>query len=169
MFVKMITYDSEYGDANQFDNYAFSAESPDELIRAIVNRFKFLLESRTLLIDRENGFVDIVEMNSGKSAESYLIAYPSKQASDDDVNTLLLADGMFYDPDSESVGIGTDATVIWERLSDEDEEVIEAWGLSGTIDNQPTELGGAGYNHTLRGVNLTRYLFNLYQNHLSNS
>lgn len=169
MFIKMITYDSEYGDANLFDDYGFQTDSPDDLISAIKGRFKKLLEQKTLLIDREKGFVDVVEKNSRKSAESYLIAYPSKQASDDSTNSLLLADGIFYDPDSDLASISTDATVIWERLSEEDEEVIEAWGLSKVIENQPVELGGANYNDALRGIELTRYLFNLYQNHLQKS
>jgi len=163
MFVKMITYDSEYGDANEFDDYGFSAQSPDELITAVTDRFRTLLEKRVLLIDRERGSVDVVEKNSGKSAESYLIAYPSKQAFDEDTSSLLLADGVFYDPDSDSVSIGTHGTTIWERLSDENEEVIEEWGLIEVIEDQPPELGGANYSDTLDGIELMRYLFNLYK------
>lgn len=79
MFLQMITYDSEYGDAMLFDDYKFTAESYEDLLASVLARFDLLLKERTLIIDRESGFTNVVETLSGKTAESYVVAYTSEQ------------------------------------------------------------------------------------------
>ncbi len=64
----MITYDSEYGDAIVFDNYKFTAESYEDMLACMLARFDLLLKERTLIIDCEGGFTNIVETQSGKTA-----------------------------------------------------------------------------------------------------
>jgi hypothetical protein len=87
----------------------------------------------------------------------------------DGVNGLLLADSIFYDPDSKEISCGLDAFTFWDRLCDQDDDVIEAWGLSDIIENQPPQLGGThlGPGGGLQGWELTKFLFNLYKSRLA--
>jgi len=40
MFAKMVTYDSEYGDAIVFDEYSFSAQTYEGLMTNVLDRLK---------------------------------------------------------------------------------------------------------------------------------
>jgi len=166
MIVKMITYDSEYGDAAMFDGFAMSATSYPELLEQILIRFKNLLKSRTLVIDRESGYPNLVETRSGKTAESYLVAYKSTEHAETETSGLLLADGIFYDPDNDEISCGSDAYTAWERLCDEPDEVLASWRLTPIIANQPWQLNGS---KGLSGLPLAEFLFGLFISHANSS
>lgn len=168
MFVKMITYDSEYGDAIVFDEYSFSAQTHEGLMTNVLDRFEALIKNRTLTIDRESGFTNVVETQSGKTAESYVVAYPSEQNLEKGLNGLTVADCVFYNVDKKEISCGFEAYSFWDRFSDEDEDVINAWGLADILENQPPQLDGAKSSQGggLQGLKLTEYLFNLYRSHL---
>lgn len=164
MFMKMTTYDSEYGDAIVFDEYVFSAQSYEEFIGSVLARFDELIKGRTLLIDRESGFTNVVETRSGSTAESYIVTYPSEQDLMDEFNGISLANSIFYDPDAKTISCGLDAYSYWDRLCDEDDEVIEAWGLTEILNNRTPQLdsNNLGLHGGLEGWDLVRLLFDLY-------
>lgn len=168
MFVKMVTYDSEYGDASKFDEFALSVATYDELLTTIKSRFQELIRNRVLIIDRESGFANVVETLSGKTAESYLLAYPSKADLENDLNGITLANAIFYDPDSQELSFGFEAFSFWERFCDEDEDTLAVWGLTGILENQPKELDGTkfGPGCGLEGLELAKFLFELYESSL---
>ena len=116
MFVKMITYDSEYGDATQFDEFMLSVDTYDKLNTSVLDRYAELIRNRTLLIDSFDGSAHVVDTRSGNAAETYLLAYPSARDLEIDMNGLLLADGIFYDPDTQGISCGMEACSFWEQF-----------------------------------------------------
>lgn len=169
MFAQMITYDSSYGDARVFDDYTFATETYDEFISSVRSRFDWLLKNRTLIIDRESGFVGLVEPRSGESAESYIIAYRSEQDAADRTNGLELANSIFYDPDKKEMSCGIEVYSFRELLWDAGDGVLEAWGLEDILENPPPQLdvNSAGPGSRPSGWDLTKFLFALYQSRLA--
>jgi hypothetical protein len=138
------------------------------LLTNVLDRFEALIKNRTLIIDCESGFKNVVETKSGKTAESYVIAYPSARNLEKGLNGLAVADSIFYDPDKKEISCGFEVYSFWDRFSDEEEDVINAWGLADVLENQPPQLDGAKSSQKggLQGLKLTEYLFNLYRSHL---
>ncbi|MCD8517631.1 MAG: hypothetical protein LRY53_08095 [Burkholderiaceae bacterium] len=169
MFVRMITYDSSHGDAYVFDDYIFSAETYDEFILSVRSRFESLIENRALIIDRESGFLDLVEPHSGDSAESYIIAYRSEQDVVDRNNGLELANSIFYDPDKKEMSCRIEVYSFRELLWDAGDGVLEAWGLEGILENPPPQLdvNSAVPGPRPSGWDLTKFFFELYQSRLA--
>jgi hypothetical protein len=168
MFLKMITYDSEYGDAIVFDDYQFSATTYEEFLVSVLSHFDLLLKNQTLIIDRESGLVNVVATQSGKTAESFVLAYRSKKDLAEGINGLTVADCIFYDPDKKEVSCGFDAYSFWDRFSDEDDDVVNAWGLADVLENQPPQLDGTQFDQAggFQGLELAKFLFELYQSSL---
>jgi hypothetical protein len=168
MFLKMITYDSEYGDAIVFDDYQFSAKTYEEFLVSVLSHFDLLLNNRTLIIDRESSFVNVVATQSGATAESYVLAYPSENDLAEGINGLTVADCIFYDPDKREISCGFDAYSFWERFCDVDEDAINTWGLADVLENQPPQLDGTNFDRGggLQGLELAKFLFALYQSNL---
>ena len=168
MFLKMITYDSEYVDAIVFDDHQFSAKTYEEFLVSVLSHFDLLLNNRTLIIDRESGFVNVVATRSGATAESYVLAYPSEKDLAEGINGLTVADCIIYDPDKKEISCGFDAYSFWERFCDVDEDVINTWGLADVLENQPAQLDGTNFDHGagLQSLELAKFLFELYQSSL---
>lgn len=169
MFVQMITYDSGYGDASIFDDYTFAAETYDDFISSVLDRFDWLIKNRALIVDREAEFATLVEPRSGRQAETYLIAYKSEHDVAKGINGLELSNSIFYGPDTKEMSCGIEAYSFMDCLPDIDDGALEVWGLDDTLQNPPPELdvssGGPGC--LLNGWDLTKFLFELYQSRLA--
>lgn len=170
MFVRMITYDSEYGDANIFDDYHCVTETYDDLLSRVLGRFDWLIKNRTLIVDRETEFATLVEPRSGKQAETYLIAYQSEHDSAKGINGLELSNSIFYDPDTKEMSCGIEAYSFMDCLPDTiDDGALEVWGLGDLLQNPPPELGvrSVGPERPPNGWELTNFLFDLYQSRIA--
>jgi len=168
MHVKMVTYDSEHGDAIRFDEYKVSTESLGELIGKIQQRFRDLISQGSLRLDADADFTNVVDARSGKTVETYLIAYRSEQDLEDERFGLELASALFYTPQPEGLSWGEDAGAFWDYLNDLDQEVIDYWNLQPVIDAQPPELDGTRFfdGSDDGGPVLAGYLFGLYASRL---
>lgn len=166
MFVRMITYDSEYGDAITFDDFTFSVLSFDQFTAGLLGRFDELIKTRALIIEMENGVAVVVDPRSGKSAESYVLAYPCEQDAKNDVYGITLAGSLFYDPETREVSCGFDGYSFWDQFSELNADVIDAWGLRDVLENQPPELDATRPGGPLSEWKLTEFLFDLYQSSL---
>jgi hypothetical protein len=165
MHVKMVTYDSEYGDAIQFDHYKISADSFGELSAMIQARFRDLIGQGALRLDEDGDFTNVVDARSGKTVETYLIAYRSEQDLEGERFGLELASGIFYTPQPEGLSWGEDAGASWDYLNDLDQDVVDYWNLQSVIDAQPPELDGTRFLSGGEDAEpvLASYLFRLYQ------
>ena len=170
MFLKMVTYDSFKGDGLRFDEYVSSAKSFEELIEIIKSRFLDLIDNRDLIINREGDFTNIIETHSRRTVESFVMVYPSNTDLENGKNGITLLDQIFYDPDSQDISNGINATSFWEMLCDEDDEILVAWGLTDIRENQPPQLDGEnfGTDGMLYDLELAKFIFELFESSLSN-
>lgn len=166
MYVRMVTYDSDYGDEITFDEYIFSVLTFDEFKQVLLTRFDELIRTKTLIINRESGFANLVGPCSGKTAETYVIAYPCEQDAINCVNGIELALGLFYYPDTREISNVFDGWCFWSRFSEIDDHVTQAWGLGDVLENQPSELDTDCPDGPIGEWELTEFLFELYQSRL---
>jgi hypothetical protein len=166
MFVRMITYDSDYGDAITFDEHAFAVSTCDDFKADLLERLDELIECGTLSIDKESGFGNLVDPHTGKAAETYVVAYPSEQDTKNYVNGIAFAFGLFYYPETGEISNVYDESSFWNHLIELDDHVIKAWGLCDILENQPLELDGNSPEGPLAEWDLTEFLFELLQSRL---
>jgi hypothetical protein len=163
MILKMITYDSEYGDAVTFDEHLLFKDSYEQLRAGVSDRFVELIRNRILLVEQSG---DVVGARSGRTAETYLLAFPSINDAEAGVNGVELSSGIFFDVEGNEVSCGLDGYVFWDHLCDAEDGLIDTWELHDVLSDQPPELGGQ-QNKTssvLQGWELTKFLFDLLKN-----
>jgi hypothetical protein len=139
------------------------------LIAGILARFDELIRARTLIIDRESGFTEVVETTSGNTVETLLLAYPTMADIESNTNGIFLGDSIFYQPDKKELVSGFDCGFFWGTFCDLDDSVVRAWTLSEVKEHQPPQLNETevGPDAALEGLSLIKFLFELYQARLA--
>lgn len=168
MIIQMTTYDSIDGDGLVFDLYVFSASTFDGLVESVVTRFEELLGNETLVLRQEKDFVNVVDARTGKTAETYLTAYLKEDDAHANNDGMLLANAVFYNPNTRELSCDFDAFFCWDLICDTPDDLLVEWGLSGILQNQPCQLDGNSREPSggLCGLELVRFLFDLYNSQL---
>lgn len=155
MYFLLNIYDSYGGDANSFDRFIFYADSFGDLIAAVSQRHRALINDGTLAVNQQDWGQELVS-GDGDVAEANLTVFKSQADADAFENGLAFTNTLFFDPssDDDPISSGVDPDWLWERLNDEDEDLIAYWGLKNFISEKPAELS------KLYELPLLEYFFN---------
>ena len=159
MIVAQTIFDEDKGDGIVFDLTNFDVSSFEELDKQVIQHWSDLINKGVLIVEENDGRAsEILHANSGQYVVAYWYAYKNVIDANSKVNGLIFANTInFYPERSDYSG-----TCFIEdlHLFENDESVLDYWGVGELVSNPPVELTSSGSGDTKKFL---KKLFEIYQ------
>ena len=159
MIVAQTIFDEDKGDGIVFDLTNFDVSSFEELDKQVIQHWSDLINKGVLIVEENDGRAsEILHANSGQYVVAYWYAYKNVSDANSKVNGLIFANTInFYPERSDYSG-----TCFIEdlHLFENDESVLDYWGVGELVSNPPVELTSSGSGDTKKFL---KKLFEIYQ------
>ena len=158
MIVVQTIFDEDKGDGIVFDLTNFDVSSFEELDKQVIQHWSDLINKGVLIVEENDGQSEILHANSGQYVVANWYAYKNVSDANSEVNGLIFANTInFYPERSDYSG-----TCFIEdlHLFENDESVLDYWGVGELVSNPPVELTSSGSGDTKKFL---KKLFEIYQ------
>jgi len=158
MIVAQKIFDRDIGPSDVFDLTNFDVSSFEELDKQVIQHWSDLINKGVLRVEENDGQSEILHANSGQYVVAYWYAYKNVSDANSKVNGLLFANTInFYPERSDYSGTGFIEDL---HLFENDESVLDYWGVGELVSNPPVELTSSGSGDTKKFL---KKLFEIYQ------
>ena len=158
MIVAQKIFDRDIGDSNVFDLTNFDVSSFEELDKQVIQHWSDLINKGVLIVEENDGQSEILHANSGQYVVAYWYAYKNVSDANSKVNGLIFANTInFYPERSDYEGTFSIEDL---HLFENDESVLDYWGVGELVSNPPVELTSSGSGDTKKFL---KKLFEIYQ------
>lgn len=135
MVIKLTTQDFE--DAYILETVIFDVSSMEQLDLAIKKYWDERIREDRFSITSEDGFTELVDAITQRPIDTNLFAFKSVSDAENEVNGLLLAARIYYDPGVSEYQVNMTADN--DGLYDLPDEVVSYWGLNEFVRNTSEE------------------------------